>query len=426
MKLELERQEFLKAWQIAERFVDTKTSNESLKGILMTAHEDNTVTLEATDLKTSVRCNANGVNVTEPGFAVLPAGIVGAMLRKADHEILSLEVNSARGFLKAGNNKTRCTVLQSENFPKLPESINAEEIFTLKAGRLAKIISEGGSSASLPQDFPKYMGTCLLRTDTNNNSIKCASTDGRRLSLSMISPVDEGEKILKDNDLLLPAAALKELAKMTEASYSDKEVKILAEESTVWFSLEGIEFSIRRIEAAFPNYERILNSELKTKLVINSSDLLNAIERVDIIAKATPAHIMAMALHPNGEVRITARAPERGTTSEVISGKIEGEYLQLGFNVGYFQDGLKALGPCEISIEFSSDEGQTRMRRVENSEDFLYMLMPARLSAQDSIPEEEMMDFANTDFNAPQPQPQPEQEQGQEPAPENNNQENNY
>ncbi|MBR6901733.1 MAG: DNA polymerase III subunit beta, partial [Synergistaceae bacterium] len=73
MKLELKRQAFLEAWQIAERFVDTKAAKDSIGGIFITASDDGKVILEATDLKTSVRCNAEGVNVVEPGVAVVPS-----------------------------------------------------------------------------------------------------------------------------------------------------------------------------------------------------------------------------------------------------------------------------------------------------------------------------------------------------------------
>ena len=58
---------------------------------------------------------------------------------------------------------------------------------------------------------------------------------------------------------------------------------------------------------------------------------------------------------------------------------IDGDPLRVGFNVGFLQDGLKALGSGEIRMDFNGGEGQTRLLR-EGSEDFLYMLMPTRLS----------------------------------------------
>ena len=60
----------------------------------------------------------------------------------------------------------------------------------------------------------------------------------------------------------------------------------------------------------------------------------------------------------------------------------------MGFNVGFLQDGLRALGSGEIRLDFNGGEGQTRLLR-EDSKDFLYMLMPTRLSPQDLLEDEE-------------------------------------
>ena len=385
MKLEIERQDFLKAWQNAEKLANAKSTKEAIAGVLITASEDNTVMLEATDLKTSIRCNAKGANVLEPGKAVIPAAIFGAMLRKLDADDLVLEVNSERGFLNAGSNKMRFSVISPETFPNIPESASAEVICEIPAPILAKLFAEGSSAASVPQDFPKYLGTCLIRTA--EGMLIAVSTDGKRLSLAK-SPCDTS----KDEDMLLPAPAIKEFGKTISSCSENEKVRVSADGSTAWFAIEGAEYSVRRVDSAFPKFERILNAEKRTTLKINSKDLYSVLERIDIIAKTTPAHIMSMSLQPGGELRITARAPELGTAIETFTANNEGETLHLGFNVGYFMDGLKALGAEQAVIEFSGEEGQTRMKR-EGSEDFLYMLMPARLSTQDAVTAEELGDF---------------------------------
>ena len=417
MKLKLKRQDFIKAWQIAEKVAETKTTKEATSGIFITASDDGQVILEATDLKTSVRCKAEGAEVIEPGFALVPSVILGSMIKKSASEELDLEVTSERGFLKAANSSAKFSVISAEEFPKIPESSGAEEICSIMASDLAKLISEGGSSASQPTDFPKYIGTCLLRTQ--NGYVKIVSTDGKRLSLSQFLCGN----ISKDEDTLLPAPALKELGKTLSLNYGGEEVKILADGSTVWFNLENVEFSIRRIEASFPVYERILNDTVKTSLKIKSSELIPVLERIDIIAKTTTAHIMAMFLNPNGELKITARAPEKGTASEIINAEISGEVMNIGFNVNYFMDGLKVMGPDEVYIEFSDEEGQARMKRMKGDavdQDLLYMLMPARLSAQDRIADDEMNEINNTDA------PEENQNQNENWNEENNNSEENH
>ncbi len=415
MKLEIERQDFLKAWQNAEKLSDAKSTKDAIAGVLITAKDDNSIILEATDLKTSIRCTAKGANVIEPGTAVIPAAIFGAILKKLDADDLVLEVNSARGLLNAGSNKMRFTVISPETFPKIHGSDEGEIICEIDAHALAKLIAEGSSASSQPQDFPKYLGTCLMRT--SEGQLIAVATDGKRLSLSKSAC-----KVLKERDILLPAQAVKDLSKTLSSCGEEDKVTILADDSTAWFALEDSEYSIRAIDSAFPKFERILNADKHTTLHINSKDLYSVLERIDIIAKTTPAHIMAMALNTNGELRITARAPELGTASETITANIDGGYLHLGFNVAYFMDGLKALGNEQAVIEFSGEEGQTRMKR-EGSEDFLYMLMPARLSTQDAITEEETADFSeNSESESYESEPhEPEQESAPESEPQDDN-----
>ena len=385
MKLEIKRQEFLKSWQIAEKITNAKSTLEGVKAILIKAGEDGTVTLEATDMKSSVICQAEGVKVLEAGSALANASLLGNMMRKFSVDDLTLEFDNVRGLLTAGTSKIRVAGLPFSSFPDMPKIQDAEIVCEIMAADLSRLISEAGSASSQPQDFPRYMGAILLQTD--ENLLKAVATDGKRLSLSKIYC-----DVMKPNeDIMIPSTAIKEFGK-TIATYGDAKVSILAESSTVWFKLDKIDFAIRRIDSVFPNYERILTEDKITTLKINAGDLASVLDRIDIIAKTTPAHIMAMALQTNGEIRITARAPEIGTASEILFATVEGSYLQVGFNVGYFQDGLKALGQGDAVIEFSGEEDQARMYR-DGSDNFLYMLMPARLTQQDSMTEAEIGDF---------------------------------
>ena len=127
---------------------------------------------------------------------------------------------------------------------------------------------------------------------------------------------------------------------------------------------------------------------VSTILKIQRDELLPALERIDIMVRGTLNRLVVLHLSPGGEFRLTGRAPELGTTTEVLDSNIDGDPLRVGFNVGFLQDGLKALGSGEIRIDFNGEEGQTQLLR-EGSEDFLYMLMPARLSSEDLIEDEE-------------------------------------
>ena len=146
MKLEISRKEFLRSWQLVENFEDVKKPN----GIFVAVSENGNVTLKATDFKMSVNCIAEGVNVLEAGQAVLPATVFGSMLRKSASDDLLLSVNSSKGFLKSGSNKTRFTVVPVENFPNLPLITNGKGVCEISSEAFNKLVFEATSAASQP------------------------------------------------------------------------------------------------------------------------------------------------------------------------------------------------------------------------------------------------------------------------------------
>ena len=380
MKIELDRLEFLKAWQMTERSSSTKSTISAISGILITASEERAY-LEATDFKTAIRCSAQGIRTVIAGSAVLPVRIFGEFLKKMPHDRVSLEIDDEKGTLSAGRNRTRFATRPVSEFPNIPRSDGAEPLCTITAADLARAISEGSVASSTPADFPKYLGACLLKTQ--KDLLKVVATDGKRLSLSRC-PCEAGAEV----DLLLPIPALKELGRLLMGDVPESQIDVLYDGSTVWFRLEGLEFSARRVESSFPNYEKILTPGASTTLRIQRDELLPALERIDIMVRNTLTRLVVFHLSPGGEFRLTGRAPELGTTTEVLDSNIDGDPLQVGFNVGFLQDGLRALGSGEVRMDFNGGEGQTRLLR-EGSEDFLYMLMPTRLSPQDLMEDEE-------------------------------------
>ena len=380
MKIDIVRSEFLKAWQMAERSSSTKSTVGSLGGVLLTADGDK-VMLEATDLKTSIRCLAGGVRVSRDGSAILPVRLLGELFKKAPTDALKIEITDEKGVLIAGRNRTRFTTWPVGEFPKLAKSESAEHLCDIPAVELLRSLIEGSIASSPTDDFPKYLGACLLQV--RGGRFHVVSTDGRRLSLSKCLCDAKTEA-----DLLLPVLALRELQRLLGGIPADTPVRILYDGSLAWFQLGQIEFSVRRVESSFPNYEKILNPDSTTTMILKRDTLLSALDRIDIIVRSY-TRLVVMQLSPGGKLRLTGRAPELGTTVEVLDAIIDGEPLKTGFNVGFLQDGLKSLGVEDVRMNLNGEAGQMTLLR-EGTDDFLYMLMPVRITDQDLVdPEEE-------------------------------------
>jgi DNA polymerase-3 subunit beta len=378
MKIDIVRPEFMKAWQMAERSSSSRSTFASLGGVLVVADGDRAF-LEATDLKTSIRCVTGGISVSEEGSAIFPVKLLSELFKKASADLLKIEIKGEKGVLSAGKSRTRFTTWPASDFPKLPRCEGATPLCDVSATEFLRTLSEGSVASSLTDDFPKYLGACLLQVQSG--LLQVVSTDGRRLSLSKC-PCDAQD----ESELLLPLAALRELQRLLGAA-ADASVKILYDGSLVWFQLGDVEFSVRRVESSFPSYKRILEPGSTTTAIMRRDDLLSALDRVDVIVRSY-TRMVVMQFSPGGQVKLTGRAPDFGTATELLDATIDGDSTRAGFNVGFLQDGLKSLGADGVRMNLNGGAGQMTLFR-EGSDDFLYMLMPMKVADQDLLDSEE-------------------------------------
>ncbi|MCL2147073.1 MAG: DNA polymerase III subunit beta [Synergistaceae bacterium] len=379
MKLRVQKTEFNRWWQFAERVTSTKNTISSLGGVLCTISEEN-ITLEATDLKTSIRCIPHGVSADETGAVILPAKLLGELFKKIPVEEFSIDIKNEKGLLVAGKNKTRFVTWAVSDFPKIPMSESASVFCEIPAGEFLRSIEEGIVASSQGDSFPTYLGTCFFHVTENTLSV--VSTDSHRLALSKAECI-----CVSDSDMLLPILSVKELQRLLSSVISDVKVTVLTDGSVSWFRMGDIEFSIRRIEASFPNYNKILNPKKTTNMVTDRNNLVSALDRIDVVVREF-TRVVVMKLSPSGLLRLSGKSPNVGTGLELVEANITGEPLTVGFNLSYLQDGLKAFRDSDIQLSFDGSSGQVTIT-APNRDNYLYMTMPVKISEEDKIDESE-------------------------------------
>ena len=378
MRLQINKSEFLKSWQIAERSTSSKSTINALTGILIktrNSEDENTVLLQATDLKTSIKSISRGVLVEEEGEAVLPIRVVGDLFKKAPTNVFTVSIDEGKGTIIAGRNRYKFTTYPFKEFPTLPVSESAPFFCSITASELLRTISEGTVASTQGEEFPKYLGTAFFQL--REKELRIIATDGRRLSLSKSYPSEVGAEA----EFLLPIQGMKELQRLLAALPGETPIRILNDNTLVFFQMGSIEFSVRRVEASFPNYEKIMSNQRTTVLDVDRTMLTEALERVDIIVRDYTRMVL-FRLSPEGDLILQGKAPETGAVEEILEGKIEGELLTVGFNVGFLLEGLKALYGERVVLSFNGTEGQMSMLRPDEK-NFLYMLMPIKLSKED-------------------------------------------
>ncbi|MCL1940986.1 MAG: DNA polymerase III subunit beta [Synergistaceae bacterium] len=375
MKLRIEKTEFNRWWQFAERVTSAKNTISSLGGVLCTVSEESVI-LEATDLKTALRCVPHGISADETGTVILPAKLLGELFKKVPVEEFSIEIKGEKGTLLAGKNKTRFTTWTVGDFPKIPSPESASVFCEILAGDLLRVINEGIVASSQGESFPTYLGTCFFHV--RENVLSVVSTDSHRLALSKADCVSGS-----DVEMLLPVMSVKELQRLLSNVISDVKVSVMTDGAVSWFRMGNIEFSIRRVEASFPNYAKILNPKKTTTLVSDRNNLLGALDRIDVVVRDF-TRVVVMKLSPSGELKLSGKSPNIGVGIESLDANITGEPITVGFNLSYLLDGLKAFRDVDIQLSFDGSSGQVTMM-APNRDDFLYMTMPVKISDEDEV-----------------------------------------
>ena len=375
MKLEITQNVFMKYWTMAERVTGTKSTMATLASILCEADE-NGVTLNATDLKTTIRIKAEGVNVLEPGTAILPLKVVGELFKKIAVSPFTVEVEDEKGTITAGRSHYSFTTYMVADFPELPSPRAAEEFTRVPAGELGRVLAEGSIAGAPNEDFPKYLSGGLLQIP--GGELRVVATDGRRLSLSKTLVQNSGEAD-ELREMLLPLKSLDEYKSVLASVPPDQEVEVLQDGAVTYFNVPGVQYSVRCIDSKFPNYERILSNTSTTQLKAERASFLSALDRINVVVSDS-SRMVLLTLSPGAAMGLTGRAPEVGEANESVDAEIDGEPLKVAFNVGYLIAGIKAFHGSEVSLSFNGSEGQMMISRPEG-EDFIYMLMPIKLKS---------------------------------------------
>jgi DNA polymerase-3 subunit beta len=336
MKIIIVKNTFLKSWNIAASVAAASAVRYGYSNVKITAAEDGTTSLQATDTKTSVIRRVEGVKVIEPGEALMPVKHVSELFEKAGGLEFSLQIDEGRAVMLSGKSKYRFGTYHPESFPKLPASDDGIFFCSLPASKLLSAIERGGICASSGDTFPAYLSCVLL--EMKNGILNAVSTDKRRLAVCW-SEVSEGGE---NKQILLPLKNLRALVRYL-GTLDTEDVTVIRDAAQAFFRTETTEYGIRMVGDNFPDYAKIIKNSYKTTADFNKSELLSALERIDIIVRDYNRTVIGH-FSQNGS-SLSASAQEFGEGNEDISGSsVEGEDCKIAVNTRFFAEAVKAVG----------------------------------------------------------------------------------
>jgi len=219
----------------------------------------------------------------------------------------------------------------------------------------------------------------LMQLD--GNVMTMASADGYRLA---VRTTEIEQTFSKRTDLVIPAKALTEVGRVIGDDDDVVTITLPKDRDIVLFHMKHTDIATQLLEGKFPDFAAIIPRSYVTSSVMYTSDLLAACKRAEIFARDS-AYSAKLYVKPApgpgepGAVQIVGLSAERGDNEGTLDASVEGEALNISFNIRYLIDVLNVIDDERVVLE-SNGAANPGVIRPENRDDFVSVIMPMQVT----------------------------------------------
>ncbi len=362
------RDAILKPLQTVAGIVERRHTLPILANVLL-KKDGERVSFLATDVEIQIQTTATLAPGKESGATTVSARKLIDILRALPEGVeVSLAVNNKKASLQAGRSRFALQTLGAEEFPTLAVNEQFNASFELPQKQL-KHLFQMVHFAMAQQDIRYYLNGLLLVTD--GAAVRVVATDGHRLAYCQADV--EGGKLARQ-EVIIPRKTVLELQRLL--GDTDDAVSIDVAGNQVRFRFGEVEMVSKLVEGKFPDYQRVIPTGYKKKVVLTRETFASALARASILTSDKFKGVR-LSLAPS-TLRIQTTNAEQEEAIEEIEVDYDGDTLEIGFNVSYLQDVLANLRTDDVQVELG-DSNTSALLTVPGDENFKYVVMPMRI-----------------------------------------------
>jgi len=360
------------ALQHVSRVVSGRTTLPILSNVLLEAKGEE-LRIVAYDMEIGAQSTI-AIQSQEAGALTVPARVlvdVVASLPDATVEMQSQD-RSLLG-LTCGRSEYTINGLPAEEYPNLPEVVGDTAVEITQAA-MRELIRSTIFAASRDETRAILTGVLLER---DGDTVKMVATDSYRLAVKSV-PAAQAKVLGGEGkwQAIIPSRALQELNRMLDPAAEETPVTIRASEQQIAFAVGPYLLVSRLIEGQFPNYTRLLAAEPDRMVTVNREDLLGAIRRAAIVARAEASKLLFRAA--DGTLTISAESGDVGRAHEELPVTLDGSEIEIAFNSEYLTDALGVMASENVIWHLTGPESPGLVKRTDDP-DYIYVVMPMRL-----------------------------------------------
>jgi len=377
--LTIDQHDLHSALSVVSRAVKGHPTMPSMGGVLLRAEGDR-LHLTGTDLDLTIEAKVTA-RVEEAGAVILPGRTLLEITKKLPAGDVDITVDdNHNATITCGRSRFTLHGMAPRLFPSVP-AVDSEPMLLYSAD-LRDILRRTTFAVSTDETRPILTGVQLVG---EGRHVRAIATDGYRVAVATVS----GPDFDRSMSAVIPGRALSELGRLL--GDVDEPVGLMLGESAVAFGFTGVRLTTRLIDGQYPDVLGLLPSEYPHKVRVSRQELLDALQRVALIAGQNDSsrYVVRLEIPPvlPGLLIITASSRDLGTAREEVGAEVDdgSKPITIGFNARYLIEGLRVMDAEEVEIQYSEPLHPARIVGVGES-GFQYVVLPVKLGEREGVP----------------------------------------
>jgi DNA polymerase-3 subunit beta len=384
MKLVCSQAELSASLQLVSRAVAARPTHPVLANVLLTADAaTNRLSLTGFDLHLGIQTTLPA-SVESSGAVTLPARLFSEIVTRlsADSPItLHCEEGQEQVELTSLSGSYQMRGMSADDFPDLP-LVQSGTPIQLDPAALVKGL-RATLFASSADEAKQLLTGVHLRLD--QEGLECAATDGHRLAVLRLpnlhgeTPAGEDAPAGEPFAVTVPARSLRELERLLVGRPAADPLSLFCDRGQVVLLWADQVLTTRSLEGTYPNYHQLIPASFSRSISLDRRAFTASLERVAVLADQHN-NVVKIALDgARGQVTISVDAQDVGSGSEQLAAEVEGEPIDIAFNVRYLLDGLKAISSDRVRMRCNAPTTPAVLSPVGEDGDYTYLVMPVQI-----------------------------------------------
>ena len=366
MRFTCEKSMLVTGLNITGRTVAQKSALSAIEGILCKANDG--LSLTGYNMETAITYEIEA-EVTDAGSCILPAKLFGDIIRRLPEGPVTVVVDdNYKVSIRAGYASFTISAENAEDYPELPD-VGSGRSVRIPQSALKELIGGTIFAVSENQGRPIHTG---VKFEVEDNTVSAIAVDGFRLARRTYHTEETAVRKLS---FVVPAQGLKEAEKILQDT--DEDVAFVLGAKHILFQMGSATLICRLLEGDFLDWRRVVPTNCPVRLVANVGELASSIERVGLIVSEKYKSPVRCVF--SDQVLLLRTNTTIGAAEDRCSIAGDGKDLEIGFNVRYLSDALRAI-PCEeVVLELTNGLSPIVLTPVNDKHDFSYMVLPVRI-----------------------------------------------